>query len=414
MIRYRFALIGLLAVGLALPTSAQEVELCSSMQPCTVARPVVIGTDTPLSVVWRGRAFVDRLGEISSELGYFAVGDLASSEPLGQVRRPLRERISGTADGSATSFSFSETLTVPADISQQAAALGARELSFVRQFNFQGMTVTGVQTIRLSDPAPPPRNLPNAARSLPENSEVTASGLILRRLALRFDDGASVASVAREERLRAEALINYDRAGLLEAVWEVATPATTRGQPVFRRLDNVREYLGAGQQANLRSPRLPTDQPGLYLLRLRLVQPTLEQNDIVLRYQVSGRSTEEAEWVPILNGAQTAGSEALDAETRFDWPAVPNAHAYQLELYDQPPEPASAEEQPGPGTAPAHFTREPTTGLVLKGSTPSTHLSAAVLHQLQPARTYYWRVVAVDASGILLAASAVQTLRTEE
>ncbi len=416
MIGYRIALACLLAVGCALPATAQEVELCSSMQPCSVARPVVIGTDTTLSVVWRGRAFIGGVADISSEVGYFTLGDLASREPLGLVRRPITERIAATVEGQATPFSFSETLTVPADISERAAAQGARELSYVRQFDVNGIPVTSVQTLRLTDPAAP---LPNTARSLPENAEVTASGLILRRLALRFDDGASVASVARDEPLRAEAIINYDRAGLLDAVWEVATPSTTRGQPVFRRLDNVREYLGAGQQSSLRSPSLPTDQPGLYLLRLRLVQPTLEQNDtgdrngILLRYQVSSRSTQEAEWVPHLNGA-LAEATTLGADTEFAWPAVAAAHAYQLEFYAQPPEPDATEERPGPDRVPSRFTREPTTGMVLKGNTRSTRLSSAVLHQLEAGQTYTWRVVAVDASGHVLAASPLQTLRTEE
>lgn len=415
-IGYRLALLCLLALGYALPSSAQEVELCSSMQPCSVARPVVIGTDTTLSVVWRGRAFFDRIGDVSSDVGYFTLGDPASSEPLGMVRRPLMERISGSADGQPTAFSFSETLTVPAAISTQAAAQGARELSYVRPFSVNGIPVTGVQTLRLTDPAAP---LPNTARSLPENSEVTASGLILRRLALRFDDGAPVASVSRDEALRAEAIIHYDRAGLLEAVWEVATPATTRGQPVFRRLDNVREYLGAGQQSNLRSPKLPTDQPGLYLLRLRLVHPTLEQsgtrepNDIVLRYQVSSRSTHEAQWVPHLNGARAVAA-TLGADTEFTWPAIATTHAYQLEFYAQPPEPDVASERPGPDRVPNRFTREPTTGLVLKSNTRSTRLSSAVLHRLEPGTTYSWRVVAVDASGRVLAASPLQTLGTEE
>tara|TARA_R100000900_G_scaffold111424_1_gene86970 strand:- start:673 stop:1659 length:987 start_codon:yes stop_codon:yes gene_type:complete len=326
------------------------------------------------------------------------------------------ERISGSADGQPTAFSFSETLTVPAAISTQAAAQGARELSYVRPFSVNGIPVTGVQALRLTDPAAP---LPNTARSLPENSEVTASGLILRRLALRFDDGAPVASVSRDEALRAEAIIHYDRAGLLEAVWEVATPATTRGQPVFRRLDNVREYLGAGQQSNLRSPKLPTDQPGLYLLRLRLVHPTLEQsgtrepNDIVLRYQVSSRSTHEAQWVPHLNGARAVAA-TLGADTEFTWPAIATTHAYQLEFYAQPPEPDVASERPGPDRVPNRFTREPTTGLVLKSNTRSTRLSSAVLHRLEPGTTYSWRVVAVDASGRVLAASPLQTLGTEE
>lgn len=416
MNRYRFALACLFALWQALPASAQEVELCSSLQPCAPARPVVVGTDTTVSLVWQGRALFDRMTDISSELGYFTLGDPAASEPLGVVRRPLVERLTGTADGRGMTFRVRETLTVPADISSRAAAQGARELSYVRQFSLNGIAITGVQTLRLTNPAAP---LPNTPGSLPENTSVTASGLILRRLALQFDSGARVASVARETPLRAEAILHYDRAGLLEAVWEVATPDTTRGQPVFRRLDNVREYLGAGQPARLRSPRLPTDQPGLYLLRLRLLQPTLERdvpqgaNDIVLRYQVNGRSQREDQWVPSLRGARS-DSQTLGADTEFFWPAVDASHAYQLELYTQVPEPDSARERPDLHHEPAQFTRPPDTGLVIKGNRPRTALSAAVRHRLTPNRTYHWRVVAVAADGRVLAASPLQSLRVEE
>lgn len=404
MIAIRLVIVCLFTFWLALPVSAQEVEICSSIQPCTVSRPVLVGKASTVPVVWRGRAFFDRIGTVSSDVGYFTLGDPASSEPLGVVHRPLMERVTGSADGQAIAFSFSEALTVPAEVSRQAATRGARELSYVRQFSINGIPVTGVQTLRLSAP------IPNAAQSLQEGSEVTASGLIVRRLALRFEDGAAVASVARAERLRALANIDYDRAGLLEAVWEVATPATTRGEPQFRRLDNVRQYLGAGQQASLRSPALPTDEPGLYLLRLRVVQPMLEQNDIVLRYQVSGASRAGSERVPILN-AMISQRTVLDADTEFQWRRVRNAHAYQLELYDELPESAEPKQ---PDNVPAAFDASPTTGLVVKGSAKRTRLSPAVLHQLLPEQTYYWRVVAVDASGIVLAASPLQTIRTKQ
>lgn len=401
----RLVIVCLLSLWLAAPASAQEVEICPSLQPCAVSRPVVVGRETTVSVLWRGRALFDQIGAVGSDVGYFTLGDPASSEPLGIVRRPLMERVTGSADGRAIAFSFSETLTVPAEVSQRAAAQGARELSYIRQFGINGIAVTGVQTLRLSSP------IPNAAPSIREGSEVTASGLILRRLALRFEDGAAVASVARAERLRALAHIDYDRAGLLEAVWEVATPATTRGAPQFRRLDNVRQYLGAGQQASLRSPSLPTDQPGLYLLRLRLVQPTLEQRDIVLRYQVSGTSMTDSERVPVMN-VVAAQNVALGAEAEFQWRRVRGAHVYQLELYDQPPE-ETARESASPDNVPVQFASGPATGLMVKGSEARTGLSPSVLHQLRPAHTYYWRVVAVDASGTVLAASPLQSIRTE-
>lgn len=417
--RPTLALFSALVLGIAAPpTLAQEIELCSGMQPCRVSQPVTVGEPTTLSLVWRGRVQpVERFADIASDQGYFTLGDPASDEPLGAVRRPLSERVMASADGQVT-LAINEPLTVPADVSLRAAERGHSELSFVRRFSINGITVTGVQTLRLSAPTPTPeptptRINPNAARSLPEGQEITASGLLVRRVALRFEDGSPVASVARSESLRAQARIHYDRAGLVEAVWELATPATTGGQPVFRRLDNVRQYLGAGQQATLQSPVLPTDEAGLYLLRLRLIEPRFERSTIELRYQVSGRPAEPA-LVPLLrvNAPQTGA--ALGDDTLFQWHPVAQTRAYQLELYERPPTAAHSSTQREPNTAVAEMTETPTTGMLLTGETEHTRLSPAVLQRLAPGRTYYWRIVALNADGTVVAASPVQPLQTEE
>lgn len=402
-----------LALAIALPVSAQEIEVCPSMQSCSVSQPVTTGQQTTVPVVWRGSSYLG--GDIGSDAGFFTIGDAASGERLGVVNRPLRERLTGTADGQAVNFTFNETLTVPADVSQRAAELGATQLLYIRQFAINGIQVTGVQTIRLIAPpmTEPPRVSPNAARSLPEGRDVTASGLLVRRVALRFDNGAAVALAGLTEPLRAQAQLHYDRAGLLEAVWEVATPASTRGQPVFHRLENVRQYLGAGQQATLQSPLLPTDEAGLYLLRLRLIQPSLEQELIALRYQVSGQPVASA-FVPVLRLSQPSAGTALDAETEFHWRRVANTRAYQLELYDQPPSAAVPADQAEPNTAPAEMTQAPTTGMLLKGSTDRARLSPAVLQRLQPGHTYYWRMIAVNTEGAVVAASPVQSIQTPE
>ncbi|MBB3060533.1 hypothetical protein [Microbulbifer rhizosphaerae] len=401
----RLAIVFILAVGFAVPASAQELELCSSMQPCPAPRPVTVGVESTQPIVWRGRTYF--AGDIASDVGFFTLDETASGERLGAVQRPLVGRLAGSADGRLVSFTLNETVTVPAEVSQRAAALGARQLLYVRQFSINGMSVTGVQTIRLS------ASLPNAARSLPEGQAVTASGLIVRRVALRFDDGAAVASVGRSERLRALAAIRYDRAGLLEAVWEVATPATTRGQPVFRRLDTVRQYLGGGQEASLQSPVLPTDEAGLYLLRLRLLQPSLESDSIELRYQVSGKPAAPV-FVPVLPVTSPQAGTALDAATEFRWRPAAGTRAYQLELYDQPPSAATSVTSSEPGTVPAEMTAAPATGVLLQGNTDRTRLSPTVLHRLLPGRIYYWRVSAVNAEGAIVAASPIQSIRTEE
>lgn len=405
---YRLALTCVLALGVAVSAAAQEFEICSSMQPCSAPRAVTVGVETTLPIVWRGRGHFDRFGQITSEVGSFTVDNTASRERLGVVQQPLVERISGSADGQLVNFTLNEALTVPAAVSRRAADRGASQLLYIRQFSINGMPVSGVQTIRLSAP------LPNAARSLPEGQPVTASGLIVRQLALRFEDGTAVASVARSEQLRALADIRYDRAGLLEAVWEVATPSTTRGQPVFRRLHSAREYLGGGREGTLRSPALPTDEAGLYLLRLRLLQPSLERDRIELRYQVSDRTTAASALVPMLRVSGPGKGRALDSATEFRWRPVAGSHAYQLELYERPPSAAEPAASSGPGRLPAEMDRAPATGMLLPGNSDRTRLSAGVLHRLRPGGVYYWRVIAINSDGAVVAASPVRSIRAEE
>lgn len=407
MIFRRFAIVFAIATGLALPALAQELEICSAVQPCSVSRPARVGVDSILPVVWRGRGHFDLVGNIVSDVGFFALGDAASGEQLGVVQRLLIDQVSGSATGGPTSFTLNETLTVPAEVSQAAQARGASQLLYIRQFSINGIAATGVQTIRLS------AQLPSTARSVREGQSTTASGLVVRRVALRFDDGAAVASVRRAGRLRASAAIRYERAGLLEAAWEIATPATTRGEPVFRRLDNVRQYLGGGEEGTLQSPVLPTDEAGLYLLRLRLLQPAFEHDSVELRYQVIGEPAAPAQ-VPVLRVNRPERGSPLDTATEFHWQPVAGTHAYQLELYERPPLAAEPVTAPDPHTAPAEMSGAPTTGILLRGDTDSTRLSPAVLHRLLPGRIYYWRVIAVSTEGVILAASPVQPIRAGE
>ena len=116
-----------------------------------------------------------------------------------------------------------------------------------------------------------------------------AETLTLERIDLSFKDGSRIASTALKEKLQATASLTLKGSGLLSGAWEVASPPSTGGTAVFNKIKLLRTMSAGTALIELESPFLPTDQPGLYLLRLQLDGHLLRQPLKPLRYQVSGR-----------------------------------------------------------------------------------------------------------------------------
>lgn len=273
---------------------AQITELCGTTDNCTAPRTIAAGEDATVLLTWRGTARVERPDRIISDAGQFVINDPFKGEILGMVTQPLIDQLESSADGSPVSFSIRESVRIPADVSRRAVAVGARRLYYTRVFSFYGMSVAATQMIPLRQPRQPVGEEP-----LRPDSEPAATAVSIDRVGLRFDSGSLVETVAKDGKLRAQATINYQRAGMLSAVWEVATPASG-AQPAFRPLENVRRYLGAGNQVKIQSPLLPTQLTGVYSLRLRLVRPTIDQPPVVIKYQVIEQSPTSRELPQVL------------------------------------------------------------------------------------------------------------------
>jgi hypothetical protein len=371
---------------------AQLIDLCSAKNACATSRAVTAGIDTTVVLNWRGEALVERPNRLLSEGGRFS----ANGASLGQNAAVLTEFLQGRADGGPVSFSLNESLRVPAEVSRQAAALGARTLQYTRAFSFDGVSLGASISIPLNRPAP------GAAQSILQGSEAGASTLGLTRLSLRFDNGEQVALIPRNGELRAIATLNYDRGGLFDAVWEVATPASTSGEAVFRQIQTLRQYLGAGRQISLPSPALPSDSPGLYRLRLRILQPKSSADPVILSYQVSEQSLDNRRAMKNIDLVQPPNQAIVGSETLFQWQAQSGVRAYQLELYQQ----RSADNWPAQD--------KPLTGMQVTAGQTQTQLPQSVLNYLEPGVTYLWRVVAMDSDGQTIAASKLQELRVED
>ncbi|MDX5299774.1 MAG: hypothetical protein LPK85_12600, partial [Gammaproteobacteria bacterium] len=198
------------------------------------------------------------------------------------------------------------------------------------------------------------------------------------------------------------ATLIYLQSGMLEAVWEIASPASTQGTPVFTALQSVRQYLGAGREVVLQSPPLPTTTPGAYRVRLRILNPSQTFETGVLSYAVSPQ-TEPADRPVLSLQAMTPEADArLTEQTRFTWQPTPGARAYQLELY----------RADNAGTLPDTPAIKPVTGLLVPALQTEAILSRLSLEHLSGEGTYVWRVLAIDADGLIIGASSLRTLHT--
>lgn len=379
----------LIAIGLILftaMTQAQITALCDSTNPCDVNAAATPGVNKVLTLVWRGTAIVERNTNVLSDSGRFSTPDNIA---LGASGTPLRQTVLPNAIGTPVQFAVTETLRVPGEFSRRAVMLGHRQMHYTRTFTYEGLSLTATLAIDLNQPSP------NRAISLSEGSEPGVTALGINRVNLRFSSGAQTEIIKSNQQLHVVATINFDRAGLLDAVWEVATPASTAGQAVFKPLQNVRQYLAASRQTALQSPRLPSDTAGLYRIRLRIINPQIKQASIELRYQVNQASPPGIQPAVISNVFPESGG-SVDTHSEFSWEAQAGAVAYQLEIYQQ------AEDD------------TPLTGLLIKAEQTKSLLSLSVFSHLQAGKTYCWRIVALGKDGNITAASELRNFRMKD
>lgn len=214
------------------------------------------------------------------------------------------------------------------------------------------------------------------------------------RAELRFLDGSRFKTVPPGEAVQVAADITFRGSGQLRGSWDLAGPTTTPGAAVFVRTELVNEYLSFGRRTLIRSPAVKAVQPGLYIVRLTLTEPKLDERQI-LELSFVVRATGEALEISL---GQPPALARLAAGTLFEWQAVAGAPNYLLEIYDVP-------------TAEG---REPAAGMMLPGGASRATLSPATQRNLQPGRSYWWRVVALGPDGVLLGQSPLRELLTPQ
>ncbi|TVO71955.1 hypothetical protein [Sedimenticola selenatireducens] len=360
---------------------------------------VTLGRTSPVVVTWRietnsvsaGNRVVSPQGAFWSSFG----GDVL----LGTVAKSLSKNVGNT--GSGNNFTnLTEVVSVPASVIYKAQKLGLSSFVYVRGHNdieipsdvedtFITLTITGGG----------------------------AAGFAVNRQETEFDDGSAVRRLLRNEPMYAVTRLNYSGSGMLKGVWELATPATTYGELVYRRLSNVRQFFGASGQASLQSPPLETGQPGRYMVRFRIEEPVTGFSDYAIEYYVAQEAAAIEPLPPItlvltmpLHGAY------LHADTRFSWQPVADAQAYQFEIYSQPatdsfPEGVAKAGEFESDRHPNTLTGGPVSGALVPASQTQLALSAISQEHLISAQNYWWRVLAIGRDGRVVSQSPVREIR---
>jgi hypothetical protein len=282
--------------------------------------------------------------------------------------QPLMVRLSASGQGTATEYFTLSPATIVA-----ALHLGVGTLLLRRTFGVPpyGGVATAVIYLGGSNSGP----------------------LALSRVSLHFDDRSRVRVVHANEPVVAIAEINYSGSGVLNGLWEAASPPTTQGEPVFIPVAAATVNLAGGGVTEVTSPPLPASMAGRYFVRFRVRSPLVPFDGLVLAYAVEADTTGTA---PItIHGP--APHATLRADTRFQWQPAAGAIAYRLEFYS-----ANAEDRDRP----------PISGEWLPGAQVNARLTALAQSHLQPGQTYRWRIVALNGTSQIVGRSALYEIHT--
>ncbi len=212
----------------------------------------------------------------------------------------------------------------------------------------------------------------------------TGGELTIQNAALTFGDDSTYAIVPQGASLRANAVLSTSGRGRLNGVWQVAGPTGRNFVPVGR----IRQTLAGPRRTVFESPDLPTDRPGLHLVRL-LPDPTASDFTAeafpVIRYlvQPGGGSASISLRTP------AAGAE-ITPSSRFSWSEVPGAEVYRVEFL------ASGSVGLGQRVA----------AIDVAAPAQATGIRGFTLARISREGARYWRVVALDRAGAPLGASS--------
>ncbi len=284
-------------------------------------------------------------------------------------------------EGQGATLNIRESLVIPQTVARRAQQLGFSQVLFLRTFTDTPDTTTATSVLLI--------DLAGAS---------SAGQIQIDRVQMQFSNGKRVTSLSAESELQAEALLRYRGSGMIEYSWEIASPPSTQGQIFYTPMVSRKQFVLAGSEIKLQSPILPSSRNGLYLVRLKLNNPNPNFELPILRYTVVPQTSEQPKSLLVGSPPQDA---VLSTQTQFSWQAVSGAKVYQVEVFlEQPNDTAHTSKQ----------LIRPVTGTQVPATKEQLSFNAISLAHLRTGQTYYWRVIAVDQAGKVLAISKSRRL----
>lgn len=352
----------------------------------------VINSGLTIPITWNVSTLGNANGTITSNSGSFSTSANTGNTFGSSVNTTLTTN--SPPLGTSGTTPLQETLTIPASILTTAEQNNNHTIYYYRDFTVTAAGTTAPFFVAI-----------NLAQVNPQAS------LEINRLALRFSDNKAVKLVQKNSKVSVLADIKFEGTGLLDAVWEVADPTSTKGTPIYIPYLSVRQYLNIGGQFTLQSPTLPTGRNGIYKARLRIKTPTLSFTQPTITYTVKTDSKEHTTYaIPPVKLYSPRENDFIKQETRFKWYPVKGAKAYQLELYlpdvhKHPKDDEIIDES-------LLLEKKPATGILVPAKKTSLSLGALSRDTLRHGQSYYWRIIAIGNDGQTLTTSPLRVIRT--
>jgi hypothetical protein len=239
----------------------------------------------------------------------------------------------------------------------------------------------------------------------------SSSGVLsVSQIDLRFSTNNLTAVVRVNETLSAYAKISHAGSGIFDAVWEIATPASTSGTPVFTTIATVRKLLAAGRNVFIESPSLPTNLTGNYLLRLRTQSPDTDFNILQLRYTVlpTNKPVVAVKKLYLIN---PINNSVVTGDTIFNWEPIKEAVAYQLEIVAADSVELPVLNYSSPSSSDSTEKKPVSAGVLMSSEQQVSKLTKLVLEHLKSGRAYQWRTIAIDNNGNIIGKSEYRLIK---
>mgnify|MGYP000185693867 CR=1 FL=1 len=361
-------------------SNAEIMQVSASNQPSTVNST----SSSQHQLSWRVSqgSSIGGQATISSSVGRFYSAD---GTLLGRTNTPIQSsRL--TQLRVTTLFVLNESLTVPLSIIRAAQKLESAYVIYQRSFTDSQDATTRTASVNFQI-----------------THKTVASKLVVNRIQMQFEDGRTSGIFGNQTDFSASAFISYQGTGLLEYSWEIARPPSTAGKPIFFPLISRKQYLLSGGQVTLQSPSLPSANIGNHLVRLKISSLAARESIPTIRYTINNSTLNNAN---IAVDKLTQNTPLVDAllmpTTEFRWTEIQGASAYQLELHTKPTNSTNslAIEQD-----------LPVTGVLIPASKNHLNVGKVSRSYLIPGNHYYWRVIAINETGQIIARSGFRRIK---